>query len=196
MERIIKQIQHILKYIQSKYYRRQLLAIGRKSGFDTVKKLYGGKYISIGNYTGFNHDLTLTAWDRFNAASGVQIFTPEIKIGNYCNFGAYNHISACNSISIGNGVLTGKWVTIVDNSHGDTDFETLQIRPLCRKIVSKGPVIIGNNVWIGDKATILPNVTIGEGAVIAANSVVTKNVPAYSVVAGIPAKVIRTNKAI
>ena len=53
---------------------------------------------------------------------------------------------------------------------------------------------IGNNVWIGDKATILPDVTIGDGAVIAANSVVTKDVPAYNVVAGNPAKVVKVSK--
>ena len=63
-----------------------------------------------------------------------------------------------------------------------------------RLVVSKGSVIIGNNVWIGDKATILPNVTIADGAVIAANSVVTKDVPAYSVVAGNPAKVVKQAK--
>ena len=58
-------------------------------------------------------------------------------------------------------------------------------------MTSKGPVIIGDNVWIGDKATILGGVTIGESVIIAANSVVTKDVPPYSVVAGIPAKVIK-----
>ena len=60
-------------------------------------------------------------------------------------------------------------------------------------IVSKGPVVIGDNVWIGDKVTVLPGVTIGDGAVIAANAVVTKDVPAYSVVAGNPAKIIKQN---
>ena len=55
------------------------------------------------------------------------------------------------------------------------------------------PVTIGNNVWIGDKATILPNISIGNGAIIAANSVVTKNVPEYCVVAGNPAKIIKQN---
>ena len=63
-----------------------------------------------------------------------------------------------------------------------------------RFVTSKGPVIIGNNVWIGDKATVLPNVTIGDGAVIAANAVVTKDVPPYSIVAGNPAKVIKQTK--
>ena len=87
-------------------------------------------------------------------------------------------------------------MTITDNSHGETDYDTLLQPPLMRLVTSKGPVIIGKDVWIGDKATILPGVTIGEGAVIAANSVVTKDVPAYSVVAGNPAKVIKTNEGI
>ena len=90
-------------------------------------------------------------------------------------------------------MLTGKWVTITDNSHGETDKDTLGMRPQKRTITSKGPVVIGNNVWIGDKATILPGVTIGDGAVIAANAVVTKDVPPYSVVGGNPAKVIKRN---
>jgi acetyltransferase-like isoleucine patch superfamily enzyme len=69
----------------------------------------------------------------------------------------------------------------------------LKENPIKRPIISKGPVIIGNNVWIGDKATILSDVKIGDGAIIAANAVVTKDVPAYSMAAGIPAQVIKTN---
>ena len=60
-----------------------------------------------------------------------------------------------------------------------------------REVYSKGPVIIEKNVWIGDKVTILPGVTVGQGAVIAANSVVSKDVPAFSVVGGIPAKLLK-----
>ena len=59
--------------------------------------------------------------------------------------------------------------------------------------MSKGPITIGKNVWIGDKATILPGVTIGDGAVIAANAVVTKNVSAYNIVGGNPARIIKDN---
>ena len=54
------------------------------------------------------------------------------------------------------------------------------------------PVIIGKNVWIGDHATLLPGVTVGDGAIIAAGAVVTKDVPPRAIVAGVPAKVIRT----
>lgn len=118
-------------------------------------------------------------------------FAPKLTIGNNGNFGAFNHITCINHIEIGDNCLTGKWVTISDNNHGTTDFGTLHESPIKRKLHTKGPIIIGNDVWIGDKATILGEVTIGDGAVIAANSVVTKNVPAYSVVGGNPAKVIK-----
>lgn len=129
--------------------------------------------------------------DSYQTNNGIQHFSPKIKIGSNCHFGAFNHITAINSIEIGDNLLTGKNVTITDNSHGSTDFEHLSIEPILRPLVSKGPVKIGNNVWIGDKATILPNVTIGDGAVIAANAVVTKDIPAYCVAAGNPAKVIK-----
>ena len=58
-------------------------------------------------------------------------------------------------------------------------------------IYRKCPVVIEDNVWIGEKASIMPGVHIGKGAIIAANSVVTHDVPAYAVVAGTPAKVIK-----
>ena len=58
----------------------------------------------------------------------------------------------------------------------------------------QGGIYIGDNVWIGDKVTILPNVTIGKGCIIAANAVVTKDIPEYSVAAGVPAKVIKIIK--
>ena len=144
--------------------------------------------ISIGDGTGFADDIYITAWDK-----SFQQITPELVIGRNCSFGAMNHITCCNKIVIGDNLLTGKWVTISDNNHGSTDKATLQMHPTERPVVSKGPVVIGNNVWIGDKATVLSGVSIGDGAVVAANAVVTKDVPAYSVVAGNPARIVKTN---
>lgn len=123
---------------------------------------------------------------------GASLGNPYLKIEDNCHFGAYNHITCANKVVIGEFCLTGKWVTITDNSHGETDYDSLLLPPKQRKITTKGPVVIGKNVWIGDKATILPGVTIGDGAVIAASAVVTKDVPAYSVVGGNPAKIIKS----
>lgn len=189
-----KRHEHMLQrinYIRTLRVKPLFKAFGQNSSFQKIELLKGPEYISIGNQTTFEKDLYLTAWDSYQANNDIQHFTPEIKIGSNCHFGAFNHITAINSIEIGDNLLTGKNVTITDNSHGSTDFEHLSIEPILRPLVSKGPVKIGNNVWIGDKATILPNVTIGDGAVIAANAVVTKDVPAYSVVAGNPAKIIK-----
>lgn len=116
---------------------------------------------------------------------------PVLTIGNNVSIGEYSHITCANKVIIGDGLLTGRFVLITDNSHGQNSISEMEVRPLDRKVYSKGHVVIEENVWIGDKVTILPGVTVGRGAVIAANSVVSKDVPAYSVVGGIPAKVIK-----
>lgn len=168
--------------------------------FGKNNHIQGTEFITIGTYTGFGDGLYLTAWkcwkyiDSITKQNESQIFTPSVEIGNGCWFGLCNHITCVNFIRIGDNFLSGKYVTISDNNHGDTEFLTLHIQPAKRKITSKGGIIIGNNVWVGDKATILSGVKIGDGAVIAANAVVTKDVPAYCVVAGNPAKIIKENK--
>jgi acetyltransferase-like isoleucine patch superfamily enzyme len=147
--------------------------------------------LKIGNRTRIDNGSIITAWKHTPDGS---THNPTILIGKECSIGEYNHITSTNKIVIGDHLLTGRWVTITDNSHGDTDYATLLTNPIMRRVQSKGPVIIGNDVWIGDKATILPGVTIGDGAVIAANAVVTKDVPAYSVVGGNPARIIKQAK--
>lgn len=119
---------------------------------------------------------------------------PEMILGNNISIGEYSHITCARRIAIGDGLLTGRFVLITDNGHGQNSAKELETNPLLRQISSPGPVIIGNNVWIGDKVTILPNVTIGDGAVIAANTVVTKDIPPYCIAAGCPAKAVKTIK--
>ena len=126
----------------------------------------------------------MTAWPEYVNEK------PLLDVGSHCNFGGFNHITCANKIVIGNNVLTGRWVTISDNNHGDASKESLRMPPSKRPIVSKGSVIIEDDVWIGDKATILAGVHIGKGAIIAANAVVTKDVPAYSIAIGCPANIV------
>lgn len=164
-------------------------AIGSGSSISYPCKLWGGgsKHITIGEGTTIQGSCILGAWVKY---AGEQ-FTPLIIIGNGCNIGEHTHITSINKIKIGNGLLTGRYVYIGDNSHGGFSWEESNIPPISRKLQSKGEVVIGNNVWIGDKVTILAGVTIGDNVIVAANSVVTKSVPSNTIVAGCPAKIVK-----
>ena len=164
-------------------------SVGIGSRINRLSLLVGAKYITIGNNTSIGQGSYLCAWDSFLN----QHFNPTISIGNNVSIGHYCHITACNKITIGDGTLTGKWVTITDNSHGHCELdELMNTAPTTRELYSKGEVIIGKNVWIGDKVTILPGVSIGDGAVIGANAVVSKDVPQYKIAVGNPIRIIES----
>ena len=147
----------------------------------------GQKNISIGNHTIIQSNSILGCWIKY----GEQEFSnASITIGNECSIGEYNHITACNKITIGDGLLTGRYVIISDNSHGGLSMEDSIIKPVKRSLKSKGEVVIGNNVWLGDKVAVLAGVHIGNNVIVAANAVVTKDIPDNCIVAGVPGKVI------
>lgn len=153
-----------------------------------MSALIGAKFMSIGKNTYIGGNAELTAWllpkDGFN--------NPEIKIGDGCILQRDLHISAVNSIIIGNFVNAGRRLTLTDNSHGRMTLEDRKKIQKERPMISKGPIVIGDRVWIGQNVCILPGVTIGEGAVIAAGAVVTKDVPPYCIAGGSPAKIIKS----
>lgn len=148
----------------------------------------GQKNISIGDYTTIGSHSILGCWTKY----GNQEFSDaSITIGNHCSIGECNHITACNKITIGDGLLTGRYVIISDNSHGGLSKEESLIAPVNRELKSKGEVVVGNNVWLGDKVAVLGGVHIGNNVIVAVNAVVTKDVPDNCVVAGVPARIIK-----
>lgn len=187
--KFVNYIDNICSVIRSEYNSSRFRQVGNKFWCGKYINVKGGEYITLGNAVYFGNHCVITAWDNYAGEK----FSPLIEIGNNCCFGEYNHITSTNHIVIGDGLLTGRWVTITDNSHGQTDYDSLRKLPVNRKIYSKGPVVIGKNVWIGDKATILPGVIIGDGVVVAANAVVTKNIPPFTIVGGNPARILKSN---
>lgn len=166
---------------------KQFKEFGNNSGINQPMYLTGGKYITIGDNFHCDHRLRLDAIDAYNN----QVFTPSIVIGNNVTIQKDCHIGAINKIVIGNNVLMGSKIFISDHSHGDTSLSSILLPPLDRPLISKGPIYIENNVWVGEGAVILSGVTIGENSIIGANSVVTKSVSKNCVVAGNPAKIIK-----
>lgn len=157
-------------------------------------KITGAKYIKIGKQFGAGSDFWIDAIDEYCGEK----YRPQIKIGKNVSLSSLCHIAAINKIEIGSDVLIGSRVHITDHSHGnytENNFsDSPDSIPLFRKLYSAGPVKIGNKVWIGDGVVILPNISIGDGAVIGAGSVVTKNVLAGEMVAGVPARTIKIYK--
>lgn len=144
------------------------------------------QYITIGDNFQALHNLRLEAWDKYRG----QRFTPQIIIGDNVSFNSDVHIGTIDKVVVGNDVLIASRVYISDHSHGNTDLLSLAKPIRERGLISKGPVIIGDNVWIGEGACILPGVTIGKNSIVGANAVVTKSFPPYSIIAGVPAKLI------
>ena len=124
-----------------------------------------GKNVNIESNATFSSKVTLEDY------SGIGI---NAKIYGTCHIGRY--------------VMMGTDVTIITRNHR---FDRTDIPMMEQGFEEERPVYIGNDVWIGDRVLILPGVHIGDGSIIAAGAVVTKDVPPYSIVAGVPARKIR-----
>lgn len=161
--------------------------IGINSRISAPYKLYNKKYITIGSNFSTLHNTRIEAFDEYY---GVKFF-PEIKIGDNVTLNSDCHIGCINRVEIGNNVLIASRVYISDHNHGYIDERDLDTYPYLRPLYSKGSVVIEDNVWVGEGVCILPGVTIGRNSIIGANSVVNKDVPPNSVVAGVPARIIK-----
>ncbi|MEZ0542592.1 acyltransferase [Fibrella arboris] len=146
--------------------------------------LTGGRYIKIGQNSTIGKHAWLAAFDTFRD----QRFKPSINIGDNVTIGNFFCLTAIDKVEIGDGCLFSEYVYISDHSHGtDPRLGSPAIQPLH----SKGNVIIGKNTFVGYRASILPGVKLGEHCVVGAHSVVTHSFPDFSVVAGVPARLLK-----
>lgn len=125
---------------------------------------------------------------KVNIEHGAK-FSARTSLGDYSGIGVNARISG--TCTIGDYVMMGADVTVITHNHA---FERTDIPMMDQGFEEERPVVIGNDVWIGDKVTILPGVNIGDGSIIGAGAVVTHDVPPYAIVGGVPAKIIRMRK--
>lgn len=162
-------------------------SVGRGVRISHSTEISGGRFIEIGNGVGIGRRcwLLVQGADSRKADAGPAIIVGAgTQVGEGCTFSAASHIR------VGCNVLFGARVWVTDHNHVYTDIE----KPiLAQGWTSQGYVDIEDNCWLGTGAVIIGSrtVKVGKGSVVGANSVVTSDVPAHSVVAGNPARVIR-----
>ena len=173
----IKAFHKLLKFKNIPYLRGFILslkfdkkALVKQKGKVIVIK--DNAIIEVGDRTVFYPNVKLSC-------VGDREKTAKLKIGKKCTIGDRTEIHCGDSITIGDEVLISWDCNILDRDYHSVDGETEKTNP----------VIVGDCVWIGCRSIILKGVTIGEGAVVAAGSIVTENVPEFTLVAGNPAKI-------
>lgn len=178
---IIKKIGNHLRFLRIKG------RLGKSEGYINIEKgvkfhnpqcIYIGKNVGIGADTFFGP--VILANSNCN--------NPQIIIGDGTWIGKHSSIAAIDCVKIGKHVLFAGYVHITDHSHGYEDIT----RPINHQpLITKGPVIIEDDCWLGFSCEILSGVHIGKHCVVAARAVVTKDVPPYSIVAGNPARIVK-----
>lgn len=116
-------------------------------------------------------------------------FTPGVTLGD--NSGIGIDCEVYGPVTIGNDVMMGPEVVIYTSGH---NFDRTDIPMMEQGFTNAESVTIGNDVWIGRRVMIMPGVTIGDGCIIGAGAVVTKDIPPYSVAGGVPARVLKKRK--
>lgn len=141
-------------------------------------------------YLGENCKIQPGGWiDSIREYAGVK-YNGRIEIGDRAYLGHRVALAACQKMVIGNDVVFADNVYISDLLHS---FDDINLPIFKTNLVSSGPVVIEDQVWLGQRVCVLPNVRIGRHSVVGANSVVTKDIPPCCVAAGVPAKIIKTH---
>ena len=135
--------------------------------------------------------IVLGRWVHIGDGTKLRAHDGTLRIGDKVVFGSDTRVNCQLDIEIGATTLVADWVYIADFDHRFEDLD----RPIKDQGIAKAPVRIGPDVWLGTKCTVTRGVSIGRGSVVAAHAVVTRDVPTYQVVAGVPARVLRDRVA-
>ena len=182
---IVKPIEYIHGKLNGLRLHRQRFWL-KLQGIELGKNVYIGKHVDIqrANNSRLKIGNNVTILDYTNIFANP---SSQIEIGDETFISHHCEIASSERIAIGAKCALAAYCTVIDTDKDYTDMLTPM--PLRQAITS--PIVLAENVWLAYKVTVLRGVSIDRGAVIGANAVVTKNIPAYCLAAGIPAKVLK-----
>lgn len=177
-------IKYIYLYIKSTImYSWRFKRVGFKTILMGFINLEYPRYISIGKNVRILPGARIEAVPKW----GNQKFNPSINIEDHVSIGSNFFMTCADSIQIESGVLISDSVAIIDNFHLHDELNV----PPSKASIAASPIVIEKNVTIYRSSTILGGVRIGRGAIVAAHSMVNKNVPQNAIVGGVPAKILK-----
>lgn len=165
---------------------KKFKGMGKNCFINKESFILGEQFISIGNDFSSGTHFRIEAISERNS----QTFTPSIEIGDNVSFEDFCHIGCIKKITIGSGTMIAGRVYISDHNHGEISANDLKDIPAKRPLFGE-PINIGKNVWLGEGCCILPGVSLGNNVIVGANAVVTHSFPDNSVIAGVPARLIK-----
>lgn len=180
--RIVNFAKRVVTRLRSLFLTKWYGFNGKRIIFGKDVSIFNPQYISVGNGVNIENNV------EFHIGTDIEGVVPSLIIKDRAKFGKYTCIGCSNKIVIGEDVRMAPYVHIADRNHSYEDIEKSVIN---QPTVSKGPVIICDQAWLGFGVQVMSGVTIGKHSIIAAGSVVTRDIPDYTVAAGNPAKPIR-----
>lgn len=145
-----------------------------------------GKNVELSARKGYGR-LVVGRWVHVGNGNSLRCHEGNLRIGDKCVFGKDNTVNCYLDIEFGAATIVADWVYVCDFDHVYADIHV----PIKDQGIVKSPVRIGPDVWVGAKVTVLRGVTIGHGAVLAANSVINRDIPAMAIAGGVPARVLK-----
>ena len=202
----------LCRRLRDRWWARRLQAPGFRAA--RSPRLLGVRALRLGPDFHVRDFVWLEAVQAYQAGERRQVFSPCLRVGVSARLSDNVHIACIDRVTIGDHLLCGSGVLITDHAHGSygrasaSDLVSDPMSdpasnppgdlasdpstpPAQRPLVSAGPVVIGNNVWLGDGVAVLAGAVIGDGCVIGANAVVTGTIAPGTIAVGAPARSVR-----
>lgn len=176
-------------YYLVRYWRFARMKLRLRGNVVTEGFVFLGRGVELHARPGYGR-IVLGRWVHIGNRCAIRAHEGTVRIGDKVVFGTDITVNGYLDIEVGAATLIADWVYVCDFDHVTTDLTM----PIKDQGIVKSPVRIGPDCWLGTKVTVTRGVRIGRGSVVAANAVATRDVPAYAIVGGVPARFIRSRR--